>query len=279
MDNVELITANCDCCGKEHTYKKRFYKIEACETDKYGLFTVNEETKAFCFDCIEKIKKSGYTICDWCDNKYPCLVPQDSLVSFQFETKSKITNAVICKDVQENELKKQELLNIFLKGDIPVCEMDLGMYVDFDTEQGMLSRCSTEIIDFIEKYGEDPFLETTDEVIRYLLDNLPDNRRVCTILRFEMYCAMIVNNGIKSVISLVKNCLTCDIEGNGVCGEDVNSARARDFIDFIEGSYSICFEEDNILHKFKLKHNGINITDWYLVSDDEQFSYKLYGNK
>ena len=177
------------------------------------------------------------------------------------------------------ELKKMDLLQLFLKGDVPVCNWDCCGYVDFNTEQGMLSEHPEEINGFIEKYGEDPFEDATHCIINYLLENIPENKLYCDIFRAGMYCVMIMNKGIESVISLVENCLTCDMECNAIYGQDVNSAEAKDFIEFIEHAYSIYINDNESAHCFKLIHKGTSVEDWYLISEDKQFQYKLFENK
>lgn len=177
------------------------------------------------------------------------------------------------------EIKKMDLLQLFLKGEVPVCQWDCWGDMDFNTEQGMLSKTPEEINDFIEKYGEDPFEDDTHSIINYLIENIPENKPYCDIFRAEMYCVMIMNKGIESVISLVENCLTCDMECNAIYGHAVNSPAAKDFIEFIEHSYSIYINDNKSSHCFKLTHKGTSVEDWYLISKDKQFQYKLFKNK
>lgn len=180
---------------------------------------------------------------------------------------------------KSNENRKQELLNIFLQGDIPICNCE--NYEDFNTEQCMLSEGSTEIFDFIEKYGEDPFEESTHIIVNYLINNIPKNKQYCDIYRADMYCIMLMNNGAKSLIGLVENCLTCDMECNGIDSdsEAVNTPNGKDFIDFIEQTYSIYLNDNNSFICFELKHNGRTFNDWYIISEDGNIRYRLYDNE
>ena len=181
---------------------------------------------------------------------------------------------------------KEELLDVFLKGGVPLCYWDATE--DFETAQGLLTTSPTEIQDICQKY-EDVIQEyTLDEILCGLWDKIPEGTNYCSVFDVGKDCSMIfkkntdISSSIDSMIRLASNYIETELSCSGIIQD--NKGR-QDLINSFESSVYTGIFWDNTSKYFHLKYTGASYEDywlihkWCLVSEDNLNSYNLVNNK